>query len=55
LGRNISNYITLLELIWPAIVPKVEAHIADALEREGSKYGIDDYLVTKYLCIGGLA
>jgi succinate-semialdehyde dehydrogenase/glutarate-semialdehyde dehydrogenase len=22
--------------------------------REGSKYGIDDYLVTKYMCIGGL-
>lgn len=22
--------------------------------REGSKYGLDDYLVTKYLCIGGI-
>jgi succinate-semialdehyde dehydrogenase/glutarate-semialdehyde dehydrogenase len=22
--------------------------------REGSKYGIDDYLQTKYLCMGGL-
>ncbi|CAN7608824.1 NADP-dependent succinate-semialdehyde dehydrogenase [Duganella sp. LjRoot269] len=24
------------------------------LGREGSKYGMDDYLVTKYLCMGGL-
>jgi succinate-semialdehyde dehydrogenase/glutarate-semialdehyde dehydrogenase len=24
------------------------------LGREGSKYGIDDYLVIKYLCLGGL-
>ncbi len=23
--------------------------------REGSKYGLDDYLATKYLCLGGLA
>jgi len=22
--------------------------------REGSKYGIEDYLVIKYLCIGGV-
>jgi succinate-semialdehyde dehydrogenase/glutarate-semialdehyde dehydrogenase len=22
--------------------------------REGSKYGLDDYLVTKYMCVGGL-
>ena len=22
--------------------------------REGSKYGLDDYLETKYLCMGGL-
>jgi succinate-semialdehyde dehydrogenase/glutarate-semialdehyde dehydrogenase len=22
--------------------------------REGSKYGIDEYLVVKYVCIGGL-
>jgi len=24
------------------------------LGREGSRYGLDDYLVTKYLCIGGI-
>ena len=24
------------------------------LAREGSKYGMDDYLVIKYLCMGGL-
>ena len=24
------------------------------LGREGSKYGMDDYLVIKYLCMGGL-
>ena len=24
------------------------------LGREGSKYGIDDYLEIKYLCMGGL-
>ena len=24
------------------------------VEREGAKYGIDDYLETKYLCIGGV-
>jgi succinate-semialdehyde dehydrogenase/glutarate-semialdehyde dehydrogenase len=23
--------------------------------REGSKYGLDDYLEIKYLCLGGLA
>ncbi len=23
--------------------------------REGSKYGIDEYVDTKYLCMGGLA
>jgi len=23
--------------------------------REGSKYGLDDYLEIKYVCIGGLA
>ena len=23
--------------------------------REGSKYGIDDYLETKYLCMGGIS
>ena len=22
--------------------------------REGSKYGIDDYLIVKYLCLGGM-
>jgi succinate-semialdehyde dehydrogenase/glutarate-semialdehyde dehydrogenase len=22
--------------------------------REGSKYGIEDYLVVKYLCLGGV-
>jgi len=22
--------------------------------REGSKYGIEDYLVVKYLCMGGI-
>jgi succinate-semialdehyde dehydrogenase/glutarate-semialdehyde dehydrogenase len=22
--------------------------------REGSKYGIEEYLVTKYVCIGGI-
>jgi succinate-semialdehyde dehydrogenase / glutarate-semialdehyde dehydrogenase len=25
------------------------------LGREGSKYGMDDYLVTKYMCMGGIA
>ena len=25
------------------------------LGREGSKYGIEEYLETKYLCIGGLS
>ena len=25
------------------------------LGREGSKYGIDDYVEVKYLCIGGIA
>jgi succinate-semialdehyde dehydrogenase/glutarate-semialdehyde dehydrogenase len=25
------------------------------LGREGSKYGIDDYLEIKYLCFGGIA
>ena len=25
------------------------------LGREGSKYGIDEYLVIKYVCIGGMA
>jgi succinate-semialdehyde dehydrogenase/glutarate-semialdehyde dehydrogenase len=24
------------------------------LGREGSKYGIDDYMVMKYMCVGGL-
>jgi succinate-semialdehyde dehydrogenase/glutarate-semialdehyde dehydrogenase len=24
------------------------------LGREGSKYGIDDYIETKYICMGGL-
>jgi succinate-semialdehyde dehydrogenase/glutarate-semialdehyde dehydrogenase len=24
------------------------------LGREGSKYGMDDYLVIKYICLGGL-
>jgi succinate-semialdehyde dehydrogenase/glutarate-semialdehyde dehydrogenase len=24
------------------------------LGREGSKYGMDDYLVIKYLCMGGV-
>jgi succinate-semialdehyde dehydrogenase/glutarate-semialdehyde dehydrogenase len=23
--------------------------------REGSKYGIEDYLVVKYVCLGGIA
>ena len=27
---------------------------ASGLGREGSKYGIDDYLEVKYLCMGGL-
>jgi succinate-semialdehyde dehydrogenase/glutarate-semialdehyde dehydrogenase len=25
------------------------------LGREGSKYGIDDYLDMKYICVGGLS
>jgi succinate-semialdehyde dehydrogenase/glutarate-semialdehyde dehydrogenase len=24
------------------------------LGREGSKYGMDDYLVVKYICLGGM-
>ena len=27
---------------------------ASGLGREGSKYGMDDYLVIKYICLGGL-
>lgn len=30
----------------------IDGEWCDALE--GSKYGMDDYLVIKYLCLGGL-
>src|SRR5438093_764018 len=34
-------------------VEKVEAHIEDALKK-GSKYGIEEFLEVKYLCMGGI-
>ncbi len=37
------------------IGPVINACAVDKIGREGSKYGLDDYLSIKYLCQGGLS
>ena len=54
------NHLTALEtvgvntgIISTAIVP-FSGVMESGIGREGSKYGIDDYLEIKYLCLGGV-
>jgi hypothetical protein len=43
----------MLSLKDPSVL-RQQAYIDGDIGREGSKYGMDDYLVIKYLCLGGL-
>jgi acyl-CoA reductase-like NAD-dependent aldehyde dehydrogenase len=37
-----------------AWLTEIRRHKESGYGREGSMYGIDEYLQTKYLCLGGL-
>jgi succinate-semialdehyde dehydrogenase/glutarate-semialdehyde dehydrogenase len=65
-SRDINRVLRVAEALEYGMVGINEGAISNAsapfggvkesgLGREGSKYGIEDYLEIKYLCVGGLA